>query len=120
VGVETVRESGRALGERYLEVRYEDLRADFATSARRLFEFAGVPCDAALLEQIRSDTQLDGYSSASRESRFRGRGQAGGWRERFSVREGRAFARATGDLLVELGYAPDRRWWWPTRLGGRA
>jgi hypothetical protein len=120
VGVEHARESGRALGDRYLEVRYEDLRVNFESSARKLFEFAGVPCDAALLEQIRSGTQLDAYSSASRDSRFRGNGQAGGWRERFSVREGRAFSRATGDLLVELGYAPNKRWWLPTRLGGRA
>jgi hypothetical protein len=112
VGVEAARESGRALGERYLEVRYEDLRADFDSSARRLFDFAGVPYDDALLAQIRSETQLDSYSSATRESRFRGKGQAGGWRERFSLRDARAFAHATGDLLVELGYAPNRRWWW--------
>jgi Sulfotransferase family len=118
--VEAARESRRALGHRYLELRYEDLRADFASSARTLFDFAGVPCDAALLEQIRTQTQLDGYSPASRESRFRGNGHAGGWRERFSVREARAFARATSDLLVELGYAPDQRWWLPTRLGGSA
>src|SRR6185503_952470 len=43
VGVDAARESGRALGDRYLEVRYEDLRADFANSAQMLFEFAGVP-----------------------------------------------------------------------------
>ncbi|HEY7631084.1 MAG TPA: sulfotransferase [Thermoleophilaceae bacterium] len=112
VGVEAARASGRALGERYLEVRYEDLRADFDSSARRLFDFAGVPYDDALLAQIRSQTQLDGYGAATRASSFRGKGQAGGWRERFSLRDARAFARATGDLLVELGYASDRRWWW--------
>jgi hypothetical protein len=111
-GVEAARESGRLLGDRYLEVRFEALHADFEGSARTLFEFAGIPCSDALLEQIRSETQLEhSYSSAARESRFRGKGQAGGWRERFTPREARAFARATGDLLVELGYATDRRWW---------
>lgn len=112
VGVEAARESGRALGDRYLEVRYEDLRSDFDVAARGLFEFAGIPCDDALLAQIRSETRLDGYGSATRASRFRGKGRAGGWRERFSLRDARAFARSTGDLLVELGYAPNRRWWW--------
>jgi hypothetical protein len=78
VGVEAARASGQALGERYLEVRYEDLRADFDSSARRLFDFAGVPYDDALLAQIREQTQLDGYNAATRDSRFRGKGQAGG------------------------------------------
>lgn len=110
-GVDAARESGRALGDRYLEVRYEDLRNDFASSAQMLFEFAGVPFDAALIEQIRTDTQLDGYSSASRESRFRGKGRAGGWRDHFTRRDARDFGRATGDLLVELGYAQSSRWW---------
>jgi hypothetical protein len=111
-GVEATRASGRALGERYLEVRYEDLRADFDSSARRLFDFAGVPYDGALLARIGSETQLEGYGAATRRSRFRGRGHAGAWRERFSLREARAFARATGDLLVELGYATNSQWWW--------
>ena len=111
VGVDAARESGRALGDRYLEVRYEDLRADFANSAQMLFEFAGVPFDAALIEQIRSETQLDRYSSATRESRFRGKGRAGGWRDHFTRRDARDFGRATGDLLVELGYAQSSRWW---------
>jgi hypothetical protein len=111
VGVEHARESGRALGDRYIEVRYEDLRADFERSARQLFEFAGVPFDDPLIEQIRSETQLDGYSSATRECSFRGKGRAGGWRDGFTRRDARAFARVAGDLLVELGYAPNGRWW---------
>jgi hypothetical protein len=109
--VEELRARAPALGDRYLEVRFEQLKADFAPQARRLFEFAGIPCDDALLESVRADTQLSSYSAAARSSGFRGQGRSGGWRDRLTRREGRAFDRAAGDLLVELGYADDRRWW---------
>jgi hypothetical protein len=111
VGVEATRASGHALGDRYIEVRFEDLKTDFEGSARQLFEFAGVPFDDTLIEQIRSETQLDGYSQATRESSFRGKGRAGGWRDGFTIRDARQFTRVAGDLLVELGYARNRAWW---------
>ena len=37
------------LGERYLEVRYEDLCGDFALTARRVLRFAGVPAAVCAL-----------------------------------------------------------------------
>jgi hypothetical protein len=110
--VEELRSFGPSLGEeRYLELRFEDLKADFRTHVRRLFDFAGVPSDDATLELVSRETQLSGYSDASRASGFRGKGRAGGWRERFRKRDAFAFDRAAGELLVELGYATDRRWW---------
>ncbi|MGZ4202495.1 MAG: sulfotransferase domain-containing protein, partial [Thermoleophilaceae bacterium] len=110
-GVQKIRSVGETLGDRYMEISYEELRGEFVPAARRLFEFAGVPCDDDLLEQVGDSTQLSTYSSETRESRFRGQGRSGGWRERFGVREALRFDRAAGELLVELGYAADRRWW---------
>lgn len=109
--VEELRSFAERLGDRYLEVRFEDLKSDFTTHVRRLFDFAGVPSDDATLDLVSRETQLSSYSDASRSSGFRGQGRAGGWRDRFRLRDGIAFDRAAGDLLVELGYAPDRRWW---------
>ena len=37
-------------------------------------------------------------------------GQVGGWRDDWSTRDRLAFDAVAGDLLVELGYEPDRGW----------
>jgi hypothetical protein len=110
--VEELRSFAPRLGEdRYLELRFEDLKADFKTHVRRLFDFAGVPSDDEILELVSRETQLSSYGDRSQASGFRGGGRAGGWRERFGALDALAFDRAAGDLLVELGYASDRRWW---------
>jgi hypothetical protein len=111
-GVESIRAAGAPLGEqRYLEIRFEDLRADAAAAARRLFAFAGIPCDDELAQRIAAETSLSRYDPAVRESGFRGQGLAGGWRERLSRDEARAVDETAGDLLVDLGYERDRDWW---------
>jgi hypothetical protein len=109
--VEELRGAGEALGGRWLELRFEDLRSDFAAQAGRLFDFAGVPYDDSVLGRIHAETDLSTYSEPARASGFRGTGRAGGWRDRFTRRDGREFDRQAGDLLLELGYAGDRRWW---------
>jgi hypothetical protein len=110
--VEEYRSAASRLGaERYLEIRFEDLKSNFHTHVRRLFDFAGVPSDDATLDLVSRETQLSSYPAGSRASGFRGGGRAAGWRERFSKREAFAFDHAAGEMLVDLGYAPDRRWW---------
>ena len=44
------------------------------------------------------------------QSHYR-RGQAGDWRNHFSPILATAFAERYGDLLIELGYESDHRWW---------
>ena len=106
-----LREQGRRLGDRYLEVRFEQLKSNFRCEVHRLFEFAGVPLDDEMLERIREGTKVSSYGPYARASGFRGEGRVGGWRERFGVLEAMKFDRAAGDLLVELGYEPVRGWW---------
>jgi hypothetical protein len=43
---------GSMLGERYLEVRYEDLCADFAATAERVLRFAGAPDPAGAISRV--------------------------------------------------------------------
>ena len=98
------------LGERYLEIRYEHMRADVVGAMRTLFDFARIPYDEALLERIRGQTELSSYAEGARRSGFRGGGGNHTWREVFSASDAFRFSRAAGDLLVELGYEDGRRW----------
>lgn len=106
--VQSVREHAPALGERYLEIRYEDMRRDPVAAMRTLFDFGRIPYDAALLEGIRSATDLTRASDKARHSGFRG-GSTNGAGGRMSARDRIGFDRAAGELLVELGYEDTRR-----------
>src|SRR5690349_20017781 len=108
--VENVRMHRDWLGDRYLEIRYEAMRADPESAMRTLFDFAGIPYVDALLRTIRDATELPSYGEVARESGFRGGGAGCGWREEFTLRDALAFDRAAGGLLAELGYeVPTRR-----------
>jgi hypothetical protein len=109
--LENVRAHRAWLGDRFLEVRYEDIRADVAAATRKLYDFAGIPYDDALLADVRAKTDLANQPEAARSSGFRGGGARSGWRKEFSLRDAAGFDRAAGDLLVELGYERNRRWW---------
>jgi hypothetical protein len=108
--VEVARQHRDVLGDRYLEIRFEDLKRDVGAAARTLFEFAGIPYDDTVLDRVRGRTKLSNYDESVRRSGFRGRGQAGDWRSRMTLREGIGFRRAAGALLLELGYERDSRW----------
>jgi hypothetical protein len=109
--VENVRVHRDWLGDRYLEIRYESMRADPESAMRTLFDFAEIPYEDGLLQTIREATQLSSYGDVARASGFRGGGKGGGWRDVFTLREALAFDMAGGRLLAELGYeVPTRRW----------
>ena len=109
--LENVRAHRDFLGDRYLEIRFEEMRRDVGATARTLFDFSSIPYDDTILAKVQADTALSSYSDNVRESGFRGRGEVGGWRDTFTLREAIGFDRAAGDLLVDLGYERDRSWW---------
>lgn len=94
--VEAGRSAGPPLGARLLEVRYEELLADPRRVVRRVFDHLGL------------DGHLDAGLAAAREPVNLGpqdwRVGVGKWRGAWRRREVRAFERAAGDLLRELGY----------------
>jgi hypothetical protein len=117
--VRTGRSNGRSPGIRCLEVRYEELRSDAAAGLGSMLAFCGIPSDGELVRRICERTRLDPSRTAD-ERAFRRRGDVGEWRGAFSLLDRLRFDRAAGDLLVELGYEEDRRWWLPGRAGPSA
>ena len=116
----------------YLEVRYEDFLADAPSMLEKALAFCGVEstreeagaiCERFSFEALRSDPSRPyealvvggelsarlGGSVRFPQGFFR-EGRKGGWRESWGAAERFAFDRAAGDLLVELGYEPDRSW----------
>lgn len=116
--VENIRNHRESLGHRYMEIHYEEMRADVIGAMRAMFDFAGVQYDDSLLQEIAHSTQLSSYEESARRSGFRGGGENHGWRDVFSTRDAWDFHRTAGGLLIDLGYETDARWWM-FRLQGR-
>jgi hypothetical protein len=113
IRVRAVRRAGRDLGPRFLEIRYEEMKADPAASARRLFDFCDIPHDEGQVSRAVDVTDFERNYDGG-ETSFRRRGLVGQWTERFSLRDAALFSRAAGQALVETGYERSR-WWWLRR-----
>ena len=110
-GMDQGHEARSALGERLLEIRYEDLHADPRSGAARLFEHCGMSFDDGLLEVVVERTAFERSGRSRGEDRPLRGGRVGDWRERLSVLDARAFERLAGPALRETGYEPDATWW---------
>jgi hypothetical protein len=108
INIATGRRHERLLADRWLRVRFEDLRADFPGTLRQVLAFCGIPVDDAIVERAREATKL--APETVTEQSFRRGGRVGGWRRRFSVWDAVAFDREAHAMLVQSGYAGDRRW----------
>jgi hypothetical protein len=111
----TVEEGPVLLGERYAEVRYEDLLERPHEEVRRLLGFLGADASD---ETVRSCVEAASFERLSK-GRKRGeedatsffrKGVAGDWRSVFTEKDRRVFKQEAGELLVELGYEKDHDW----------
>lgn len=109
ISVRTGARHEKEMGDRWLRVRFEDLRADFAPTIERVLAFCGIPAEPAAVEQLRSATSMSGHETG--EGKFRRAGRVGDWRSEFSLYDAWRFDRVAGDALVESGYEQSRRWW---------
>ncbi len=82
------REQGSALGERYLEVRYEDLVQSVPEVISRMLGHCQLRADTRYLTSL--PTQLDDRNDA--------------WKTRLSVEQQTVLANTLSPMLVELGY----------------
>jgi hypothetical protein len=109
------REQAAELGDRVLEVRYEELRADPFPWYRTLFEFCRIPCDDELLSAVHGRTDFDTSGRAEKGGGFYRSGRVGDWRRSFNLVDGLVFNAVAGQGLVEAGYESDRLWLAPLR-----
>jgi hypothetical protein len=104
---------GAELGpERYLEVRYEDLKQNTAGELARILGFAGLGIDGAEVERIASEYHISrrqvSRGDASLNELRDGEGTI--WKQKLSLEERYLFHRYAGHLLEQLGYG--RGAWW--------
>jgi hypothetical protein len=84
---------GQQLGDRYLEIRYEDLFLDTEATARKLTKFVTQSEDdaavCAMMDFIRETGNVDRVQD---------------WQEKLSVRQRRICEAAAGPVLRQMGY----------------
>jgi hypothetical protein len=107
------------LGERMLEVRYEEVRSDPSAACERMLAHCRMPHDQRLVTTIAEASEFGRADRPHGEDRPARAGKTGEWREAFGMREARSFERIAGTALREMGYESDRGWWRRCRLRSR-
>lgn len=114
--VERAMEDGpKLLGERYAEVRYEDLLERPEPDLERLLKFleadAGEKVVERCVERASFARRTKGRERGQEDSRaFMRKGIAGDWKNVFTEEDKRVFKEAAGGLLIRLGYEKDYDW----------
>lgn len=95
---------GRDLGQRYLEVRYEDMVADVAAVARQLHAFTGLPLSMSKIEGSRVGALRRGNTAFGDTMRGVSNKAVGRWKQELTEDESRAVEWAVRKSLRRLGY----------------
>jgi hypothetical protein len=109
-------EDGPALfGDRYTEVRYEDLLEHPKEEVERLLGFLGVDTEEALVEHCVSQASFEKLSKGRERgeedpSSFYRKGIAGDWKNLFDEVDRQVYKEEAGELLIRLGYEKDGGW----------
>lgn len=101
-------ETEKALGDRALRVRYEDLAADPAGTVHRICDFVGEPFEPATLtiEDRRPDLAGLELETADRLARPINAGAVGRWRRDLNPADAATVFTAFRSLFDSLGYRP--------------
>jgi hypothetical protein len=110
-----VEDGPRLFGDRYTEVRYEDLLTRPEGEMGRLLGFLGAAADDGSVERCVGSASFEKLSRGRARgeedpSSFFRKGMAGDWRDAFTGRDREIFEREAGGLLVRLGYEKGRDW----------
>jgi len=111
----------RASTEAVAHVRYETLLEDGPRELSRLVtHLSGAEPVPARIRAVVEKFSFERVAGRSRGTEDRGhfmrRGVAGDWRNHFTKDAAATFDRLAGDVLVRLGYEPDRTWVTQVRL----
>jgi hypothetical protein len=101
-------------GEKYLEIRYEDLMLDTPAVFGRVLEFLGAGSEERVIERCLRSSSFERASSRSQgeedsDSFFR-KGVVGDWRDVFTDRDRELYKDLAGERLVEFGYEKSCDW----------
>jgi hypothetical protein len=108
--VDTDQTARKALGDRYLSLRYEDLLARPLEQMRRIWSFLGVDPDLSELEtalhaELEQNPDADWQQQkASEIASALTKGQRGTWRELFTRRDRHIFQETAGEVLSAWDY----------------
>lgn len=97
---------GRALGDRYIEIKYEELVADIESHAKRLCDFIDAPFDVGMLhytERTRDDV-MPWAGSNNPNITKPVMTNIRSWEEKMPDDQVAIFESIAGDLLKRLGY----------------
>jgi hypothetical protein len=100
---------GTALyGERYLEIRYEDLLQDTPNTLQRILRLLDARDDNATIERCTLASSFERVSKRRQgeedSSSFFRKGVAGDWRSVFTERDRKIYEELAGDQLIRMGY----------------
>lgn len=91
--------------DRYLELRYEDLKDKGASELRRVFDWIGLDATDDFCERaVRASTKDKVRTTKELPSGFVRKTPKGGWKDELSPGDTRILEYLAGDLLEELGY----------------
>jgi hypothetical protein len=101
-------------GERYLEIRYEDLLVDTTSVFRKILEFLGAGSEDRVIERCLRSSSFERASSRRQgeedSASFFRKGVAGDWRDVFTERDRELYKQLAGERLVEFGYEKSHDW----------
>jgi hypothetical protein len=106
---------GTALyGDRYLEIRYEDLLRDTLGTLFRVLEFLRARRGEYVIERCIRHSSFERASNRQQgeedsHSFFR-KGVAGDWKSVFTLRDRKIYEELAGDQLAEIGYETSYTW----------
>ena len=107
--VRRAREAGKQLGNRYFEVRYEDLVADPAIWMTRILDFLGAGSSPETVQACIQAASFEKLSQGRKpgeedKASFFRKGDPDDWRTQLSPAQIQLFIGLSGSLLVDLGY----------------
>ncbi|HET7480359.1 MAG TPA: sulfotransferase [Rubrobacteraceae bacterium] len=109
------RRDGTALyGEKYLEIRYEDLLLDTPHLFGRVLEFLGAGSDEKVIARCLRSSDFERASNRQQgqedSASFFRKGVAGDWRNVFTERDREIYRDIAGERLVEFSYENSLDW----------
>ena len=107
-----------------MEVRYEALRSNGPAMIGELLEFCGLASEPHMIKTLIGQNAMGAsrgmgsivfggemdHAPTEEAEGFFGSGGTGDWGKSWSPSDRWEFDHVAGDLLVELGYEPDRSW----------